>query len=95
MGSQATTLSIFNLKFTKMTEKDIQEVTQFLQWMENPWVMSLFIALTIWALVWKGFALWKAAENGSKPWFVTLLVVNTLGILEIIYIFYFSKKKVH
>jgi methionyl-tRNA synthetase len=77
-----------------MTEKDIQEITQLLQWLENPWVMLMFIVLTIWALVWKGIALWKAAQNASKPWFVALLVLNTLGILEIIYIFYFSKKNI-
>lgn len=46
-----------------------------------------------WAIVWKGWALWRAAKNNSKGWFIALLVVNTLGILEILYIFVFSKKK--
>jgi len=55
--------------------------------------MTLFILFSIWALVWKGIALWKAARNGSKIWYVALLVVNTVGILEILYIFFFSKKK--
>jgi hypothetical protein len=55
--------------------------------------VALFALLTIWALVWKGIALWKAARNSSKVWFVVLLLVNTVGILEIIYIFFFSKKK--
>ena len=53
----------------------------------------LFVVLTVWSLIWKGIALWKAAQDGSKPWFVVLLIVNTVGILEIIYIFFFSKKK--
>jgi hypothetical protein len=48
--------------------------------------------LTLWSIAWKGWALWIAARKGSKPWFVALLVVNTLGILEILYIFVFSKK---
>ena len=52
----------------------------------------LFLALA-WSLAWKGVALWKAAKNGHKKWFVALLIVNTLAILEIIYIFYFSKPK--
>jgi methionyl-tRNA synthetase len=51
--------------------------------------MSLLVVL--WTLPWKGVALWKAARRGSKPWFVTLLVLNTLAILEILYIFVFSK----
>jgi hypothetical protein len=41
----------------------------------------------------KGLALWKAAKNNHKGWVVALLVLNTLAILEILYIFVFSKKK--
>ena len=55
--------------------------------------LALFVLLAIWSIIWKGIALWKAAQNGSKPWFVVMLVLNTVGILEIVYIFYFSKKK--
>lgn len=56
-------------------------------------LFTLFILITIWSAVWKGIALWISARNGSKPWFIVLLVVNTIGILEILYIFFFSKKK--
>ncbi|MEI6352722.1 MAG: DUF5652 family protein [Candidatus Nomurabacteria bacterium] len=51
----------------------------------------IIIILLVWSMVWKGFALWKAARNSSKPWFIILLVLSTLGILEILYIFVFSK----
>jgi len=54
--------------------------------------LSFFIAFIIWTLVWKGIALWIAARKGSKTWFIALLVLNTLTILEILYVFYFSKK---
>ena len=55
---------------------------------------GLFIFLVvIWSLVWKGRALWHAARNGNMGWFVTLLVINTLGILEILYLYVFSKKQ--
>lgn len=50
------------------------------------------LVVLVWSLVWKGIALWKAARQGSKPWFIVLLIVNTVGILEIIYIFFVSKK---
>jgi Family of unknown function (DUF5652) len=53
----------------------------------------LLMAAIIWSIVWKGFALWRAAKNESRIWFVVLLVINTLGILEILYLFVFSKKK--
>ncbi|MCX6712037.1 MAG: DUF5652 family protein [Candidatus Woesearchaeota archaeon] len=59
-------------------------------------VGSLFILLIlaiIWSLIWKGIALWKAARNGDKTWYVVMLIVNTLGILEILYIYVFYKKK--
>jgi len=55
---------------------------------------SLFIWLVLlWTLPWKGLALWKSAKNNHKWWFIALLVLNTMAILEIIYIFFFSKKK--
>jgi hypothetical protein len=50
--------------------------------------------LVIWSLIWKGMALWKSAREGSKVWFVVLLIVNTVGILDILYLYVFSKKKV-
>ena len=53
----------------------------------------ILILILAWTLPWKGIALWKAARNSHKGWFIALLVINTLAILEIIYIFYFSKKK--
>lgn len=52
-----------------------------------------FLALFAWSLVWKGLALWKAAQKGSKPWFIAFLVVNTLGILEILYYYVFSEQR--
>ncbi len=55
-------------------------------------VVVVIMILAVWVLLWKGWALWKAAKNGAKVWFVVLLLVNTLGILEILYIFIFSKK---
>ena len=55
--------------------------------------IALFALLAVWSIIWKGIALWKAAQNGSKPWFIVMLVLNTVGLLEIVYIFYFSNKK--
>lgn len=60
---------------------------QFL--IQSTWILPLVI---LWTLPWKGIALWKAARLGQKKWFVALLIINTLAILEILYIFIFSKK---
>lgn len=46
----------------------------------------------IWSVIWKGLALWKAARLESKIWFVVLLLVNTAGILEILYLYVFTKR---
>ncbi len=53
--------------------------------------LVLVMILSIWTLVWKGLALWKASKKNSIPWFVIILIINTIGILEILYIFVFSK----
>ena len=53
----------------------------------------LIVLISLWSLLWKGMALWRAGRRGDKVWFVLLLVVNTMGILEILYLFVFSKEK--
>lgn len=57
------------------------------------WFPSLLILLTVWSLFWKGLALWHSARRGQPWWFVAMLVINTVGILEIIYLFAFAKIK--
>ena len=59
----------------------------------NSWMPLIILAAVAWTLPWKGVALWKSARNGQTAWFVVMLIINTLAILEIIYIFAFSKKK--
>ncbi|MBX4206315.1 DUF5652 family protein [Candidatus Parcubacteria bacterium] len=50
------------------------------------------VLVVLWSLVWKGFALWRAAELRQKWWFIALLIVNTLGLLEIIYLFFVARR---
>jgi hypothetical protein len=57
---------------------------------ENKTIFLLMAVL--WTLPWKAWALWKSARSEQKWWFLALLVINTLGLLEIAYIFVFSKK---
>jgi len=56
---------------------------------ENVGIYVLFI----WSLFWKGIALWRAAQLGQKNWFVVMVVLNTIGILELVYLFRFAKKR--
>jgi len=70
----------------------MSEIQQFLT-QQYAIYTPILALLVVWSLIWKGIALWKAARNSSKIWFVALLIVNTVGILEILYIFVFGKKK--
>jgi len=47
----------------------------------------------IWSLFWKGLALWRCANDKQKIWFTAILILNTLGIIEIIYLFRFATKR--
>jgi Family of unknown function (DUF5652) len=51
------------------------------------WALVVLPLIVLWDLVWRGFALWRAARRGSKVWFVCLIIFNTLGLLPIVYLF--------
>ncbi len=53
----------------------------------------LIMALLIWSMLWKSLALWRAVKGNQRYWFVGLLLINSFGILEIIYLFRFAKNK--
>lgn len=62
-------------------------------WDRNPWFGAGLGVLALWSLIWKGLALWKSARNDQRYWFVALLLINTVGILEILYLFVFAPNK--
>lgn len=53
-----------------------------------PWIG----VLSLWELVWKGIAMWRAGRNNHKAWYICILIFNTVGILPILYLAFFSKK---
>jgi hypothetical protein len=53
----------------------------------------LLVILLIWELSWKGVTLWKSAQRKQKVWFVALLIVNSAGILPIVYLLLNPKAK--
>jgi hypothetical protein len=56
-------------------------------------LFTFIIASSIWTVILKGFTLWFSAKNDQKAWFIALLVLNTLGILEVIYLLFFRSKR--
>jgi methionyl-tRNA synthetase len=53
----------------------------------------ILIVVLVWSAVWKLLALWKSARKGHVVWFILLAVINTIGILEILYVYIFSEIK--
>ncbi|HUT22183.1 MAG TPA: DUF5652 family protein [Candidatus Bipolaricaulota bacterium] len=51
------------------------------------------IPLAIWSAVWKAIALWKSGRNNQLAWFVVMIILNTAGILPIVYLLFFQKKR--
>lgn len=56
-------------------------------------IVPLLIIFVLWSIFWKGLGLWHSAKAKQPYWFVAMLVINTAGILEIIYLFGVLKLK--
>jgi len=56
------------------------------------WLIPVIIFLVAWETVWKLIAFWKSARNNHLVWFVCIALINTAGILPIIYILTHKKK---
>ena len=57
----------------------------------------IIILLVIWEVYWKSHALWLSAKKSQKVWFIALLIINSLGILPIYYLYknnFFNNKRV-
>ncbi len=61
---------------------------QIISLLNQPLVLTVLFA---WTIFWKGRALWKAANKKQLAWFIIFLIVNTMGILEIFYIYYLNR----
>ncbi len=48
--------------------------------------MAFFTVLMLAVIALKGYALWHAAKRDEKGWFIALLIINTMGILELVYL---------
>ncbi len=56
------------------------------------WFWTIISIVILWELIWKGFALWYSARNKHTVWFILILILNTLGILPIIYLLTHKRK---
>ena len=58
-----------------------------------PGLLGVIIGLAIWEIVWKIIAMWRSARNNELAWFICIAILNTLGVLSIIYILRQRKKQ--
>lgn len=70
----------------------MNNINELIDLIGSPIAVLGLIALMVWGLIWKGIGMWHAARNGEKPWFILFLIVNTAGILEIIYLLILKSK---
>jgi hypothetical protein len=59
----------------------------------NRGYIAVLMPFVLLDLVLKGISLWKSARSGQKYWFIALLVVNSLGILPLIYLLAFQRSQ--
>jgi len=57
------------------------------------WLLPIIIFLFVWDTVWKIIAMWKSARNNQLAWYILIIILNTVGILPIIYLWLQRKKK--
>jgi hypothetical protein len=70
----------------------MEEKAQYLQ-DTLMWLMPIILVLIIWEFVWKFIAMWRAGRNNQLAWFICLAVINTAGILPIVYLLTHRKKE--
>lgn len=55
-------------------------------------IAFLFFMLIAAMLCLKAYVLWTAARRNEVGWFIAVLLVNTMGILELIYLYFVVEK---
>jgi len=54
------------------------------------WTMLVLLVLA--DVILRGMGMWRAARKGQQGWFVAMLVMNSVGILPVVYMLFFEKK---
>lgn len=79
------------MAFNELVGGDVSQVIADQLGASPTLITTILIIIIIWELAWTGLACWKSARKSNPIWFILFLVLNTVGILEILYIFVFSE----
>jgi uncharacterized membrane protein len=61
-------------------------------WPFWPALFTLLALVFVLDLVLRAVSLWRAARASQTAWFIALLILNTVGILPLIYLLFFAKE---
>ncbi len=56
-------------------------------------IIAVIVIVSLFDMILRGIALWKAGNHRQLGWFIALFILNTAGILPIIYLLFFQKRK--
>ena len=73
-----------------MNTLDVHNLAELLRVSDQTAIIAIGF-LVIWSLYWKGRALWISSQHADKLWFIILFIINTAGILDIVYIYILAK----
>ena len=57
--------------------------------------LPFIIFFVLWEVIWKLLAMWRAAQNRQPGWFICLALINTMGILPILYLLLVKNKNTY
>ena len=55
-------------------------------------LFSFFVVIALLDLCLKGWGMWRAARMQKKWWFVAILIINSMGILPVIFLLLTKKE---
>ena len=77
--------------YSQLSQTDIFSVIAARIGISPHLVLPSLVFIGIYTVILKGFGLWYAARNRQKYWFIAMLVINGLGIPELIYLTWFRR----
>lgn len=61
-------------------------------WPFWPALFTLLALIFVLDIILRALSLWRAARASQTAWFIALLILNTAGILPLIYLLFFAKE---
>lgn len=60
----------------------------------NSTLITFLMIAILWEATWKIIAMWKAGRNNHLAWYICIALINTVGILPIVYILMHRKNPI-